>query len=167
MEYCFRQLKCIGEGGCSRREADALLINITKLFAGAIIVLTLYSLLPILSNTYMGIKQVDSTMKDIAKGLGMTPRQILFSVELPLSFPLIITGIKISLVWTIGMATLTSLIGSGGLGDLIMQGLRSMQIDLILAGTIPAAILAMFFDWLLSIIEKWLFMQNSSKKEIS
>jgi len=130
-------------------------------FFPSIIVLSLYSLLPILANTYYGIKQVNPTMIDVASGMGMKPYQILFSVELPLSLEMIFTGIRISLVWTIGMATLTSLIGSGGLGDLIMQGLRSMQIQYIIAGTLPAAILAIFFDWLVSIISKWLsFNQN-------
>ncbi|MBN2478874.1 MAG: ABC transporter permease [Parachlamydiales bacterium] len=129
-------------------------------FLPAIIVLSLYALLPILSNTYSGIKQVDPTMKDVAKGLGMTSRQILFSVELPLSLSLIIAGIRISLVWTVGMATLTSLVGSGGLGDLIMQGLRSMQIQLILAGTIPAAFLALIFDWLLSFFDRWVSLKT-------
>lgn len=122
----------------------------------SIIVLSLYAILPILANTYYGIKQVNPTMIEVAKGMGMRPYQILFSVQLPLSLGLIITGIRISLVWTIGMATLTSLVGSGGLGDLIMQGLRSMQIELIIAGTVPAAILALFFDWLISILSKWL-----------
>ncbi|KKK67915.1 hypothetical protein LCGC14_2949290, partial [marine sediment metagenome] len=99
------------------------------------------------------------TMIDVAKGMGMTSKQILFSIELPLALTVILTGIRISLVWTIGMATLTSLVGSGGLGDLIMQGLRSMQIDLIIAGTVPAAILAIFFDWLFSLLGKWLTYQ--------
>ncbi|NGX48753.1 MAG: Carnitine transport permease protein OpuCB [Candidatus Anoxychlamydiales bacterium] len=125
----------------------------------AIIVLSLYAILPILANTYYGIKEVNPTMVDVAKGMGMTSKQILFSVELPLALTVIITGIRISLVWTIGMATLTSLVGSGGLGDLIMQGLRSMQIDLIIAGTVPAAILAIFFDWLFAVLGKWLTYQ--------
>lgn len=125
-------------------------------FFPSIIVLSLYAILPILANTYYGIRQVNPTMIEVAKGMGMRPYQILFSVQLPLSLGLIITGIRISLVWTIGMATLTSLVGSGGLGDLIMQGLRSMQIELIIAGTLPAAILALFFDWLISILSKWL-----------
>ncbi|NGX63450.1 MAG: Carnitine transport permease protein OpuCB [Candidatus Anoxychlamydiales bacterium] len=131
-------------------------------FFPAIIVLSLYAILPILANTYYGIKNVDPTMKDIAKGMGMTSKQILFSVEIPLALSVIMTGIRLSLVWTIGMATLTSLVGAGGLGDLIMQGLRSMNVNLILAGTIPCAILAIFFDWLLAIISKWLMY--SSKK---
>ncbi len=128
-------------------------------FLPAIIVLSSYALLPILANTYSGIKDVNPTMIDIAKGMGMTSKQILFLVQLPLAISVIITGIRISLVWTIGMATLTSLIGSGGLGDLIMQGLRSMQIDLIIAGTIPSAILAIFFDWLLERLGRWLNYQ--------
>ncbi|HEU64512.1 MAG: Carnitine transport permease protein OpuCB [Candidatus Anoxychlamydiales bacterium] len=128
-------------------------------FLPAIIVLSLYAILPILANTYYGIKEVNPTMIDVAKGMGMTSKQILFSIELPLALTVILTGIRISLVWTIGMATLTSLVGSGGLGDLIMQGLRSMQIDLIIAGTVPAAILAIFFDWLFSLLGKWLTYQ--------
>ncbi|NGX34341.1 MAG: Carnitine transport permease protein OpuCB [Candidatus Anoxychlamydiales bacterium] len=128
-------------------------------FLPAIIVLSLYAILPILANTYYGIKEVNPTMVDVAKGMGMTSKQMLFSVELPLALTVIITGIRISLVWTIGMATLTSLVGAGGLGDLIMQGLRSMQIDLIIAGTLPAAILAIFFDWLFASLGKWLIYQ--------
>ena len=88
--------------------------------------------------------------------MGMTSRQILFMVELPLVLPIIMTGIRISLVWTISMATLTSLIGAGGLGDLVMQGLRSMQLPLILAGTLPAAFLAIFLDWITARTGKWL-----------
>ena len=128
-------------------------------FLPAIIVLSLYALLPILTNTYFGIKGVNPTVIDVAKGMGMSSKQILFSVELPLALTVIFAGIRISLVWIIGMATLTSLVGSGGLGDLIMQGLRSMQIDLILAGTVPAAILAIFFDWLFAFLGKWLIHQ--------
>ena len=93
-------------------------------------------------------------MLDIAKGLGMKPNQVLFQVELIKSIPIILSGIKTAFVWTIGMATLTSLIGSGGLGDLIMQGLRSMQVSLILKGTFPLAILAIIFDTIFSYLSK-------------
>jgi osmoprotectant transport system permease protein len=122
----------------------------------AICVLTVYALLPMLTSTYTGIKQVNPALIDIAKGIGMRSRQILFFVEFPNALPVIMSGVRISAVWTIGMATLTSLIGSGGLGDLIMQGLRSMQLNLILAGTVPAGCLAILFEWGLSRVERWL-----------
>lgn len=122
----------------------------------AIVALTLYALLPILRNTYTGIKQVDPRVVEVATGMGMTPMQVLLSVELPLSLPVIMAGIRISTVWTIGIATLCGLIGAGGLGDLIIKGLRSIQVDYLVGGTVPAAALAVFFDWLLGRIEKWL-----------
>ncbi len=126
----------------------------------AIIVLVLYALLPILSNTYTGIKQVNPTMVEVAWAMGMKSRQVLFWVEIPLSLPVLMNGIRIALVWTIGMVTLTSLVGSGGLGDLIVQGLRTMQLDLVLAGTIPAALLAIIFDWILEKTGKWILPSN-------
>ncbi len=122
----------------------------------ALVALVLYALLPILRNTYTGIRQVDPAIIEVATGMGMTPRQILFSVELPLSLPVIMAGIRISAVWTIGIATLCGLIGAGGLGDLIIKGLRSIQMDYLLAGTVPAAALALIFDWTLGGLEKWL-----------
>jgi len=128
----------------------------------AMVALVLYALLPILRNTYTGIRQVDESVIEVATGMGMKPVQILFSIELPLSLPVIMTGIRISTVWTIGVATLCGLIGAGGLGDLIIKGLRSIQIDYLLAGTIPAAILAIIFDWILSLVEKWLTPEGLS-----
>ncbi|KPK32984.1 MAG: glycine/betaine ABC transporter [Chlamydiae bacterium SM23_39] len=125
-------------------------------FLPGIIVLITYALLPILNNTYTGIKHVSQANKDIAKGMGMTSMQSLFMVEVPIALPVIITGVRTSLVWTIGLATLTSLVGSGGLGDLIMQGLRSLQLNLILQGTIPAALLAIILDWMVAKIGRWI-----------
>ncbi|MEA3364528.1 MAG: ABC transporter permease [Candidatus Hydrogenedentes bacterium] len=122
----------------------------------AIVALVMYALLPILRNTYTGIRQVDPAVIEVARGMGMTSRQILFRVELPLSLPVIMAGIRISTVWTIGVACLTTLIGGGGLGDLIMQGLRNIHLDLMLAGTIPAALLAIVSDWVLGRIEDML-----------
>jgi len=124
--------------------------------APALTALVLYALLPILRNTYTGIRQVDPAVIEVATGLGMKPHQILFSVELPLSLPVIMAGIRIATVWTIGIATLCTLIGAGGLGDLIMRGLRSIQMDYLVAGTLPAAILALLFDWALAGLERWL-----------
>jgi osmoprotectant transport system permease protein len=122
----------------------------------ALVALVLYALLPILRNTYTGIRQVDASLIEVATGMGMKPRQILFQVELPLSLPVIMAGIRISTVWTIGIATLCGLIGAGGLGDLILKGLRSFRTDYLLAGTIPAAALALIFDRLLAGVEKLL-----------
>lgn len=122
----------------------------------AMTALVMYALLPILRNTYTGIRQVDPAVIEVARGMGMTSNQILLRVELPLSLPFIMAGIRISTVWTIGVATLCGLIGAGGLGDLILKGLRSIQLDYLLAGTIPAAILAIILDWLLALMEKWL-----------
>jgi osmoprotectant transport system permease protein len=122
----------------------------------ALVALVLYALLPILRNTYTGIRQVDPAVIEVATGLGMKPHQILFRVELPLSLPVIMAGIRISAVWTIGVATLCTLIGAGGLGDLIMRGLRTIQMDYLIAGTVPAALLAVAFDGILARLERWL-----------
>ena len=122
----------------------------------AIIVLTLYALLPILSSTFSARLQVSVKEKEVAHAMGMTKRQVLLYIEIPLSFPILINGIRIALVTTIGMVTLTSLVGSGGLGDFIIQGLRIMQIVLVLKGTLPAALLAIFFDFVLSKVESYL-----------
>lgn len=115
----------------------------------AVLVLVLYALLPILTSTYSGIDQVSKNVKNVASAMGMTKGQVLFYIEIPLSLPILINGVRIALVSTIGMVTLTSLVGSGGLGDLIVQGLRTMQWNLVLAGTLPAAFFAILFDILL------------------
>ncbi|GIN69973.1 hypothetical protein J14TS2_04480 [Bacillus sp. J14TS2] len=119
----------------------------------AIIALTLYALLPILRNTYTGIIGVDKSLVDAGKGMGMTSRQILFMVELPLTLPILMAGIRTATVLTIGVAALATFIGAGGLGDLIIRGLNVMDKNLILSGAIPAAILAIVFDFLLKKLE--------------
>jgi len=133
----------------------------------AMIALVLYALLPILRNTYTGMRQIDPAVVEVARGMGMQPRQVLFQVELPLSLPVIMAGIRTATVWTIGIATLCALIGAGGLGDLIMRGLRSIQIDYLLAGTIPAAILAVVADWILARVEQWLTPPAQSATSLS
>ena len=119
----------------------------------ATVALVAYALLPILRNTYTGIRQVDPAVIEVAKGMGMTWRQILFSVQLPMALPVIMAGVRISTVWTVGVATLVSLVGAGGLGDLIFRGLSNYRINLILAGAAPAALLALILDWLLTQVE--------------
>jgi osmoprotectant transport system permease protein len=122
----------------------------------AIVALVLYALLPILRNTYTGIRQVDPTVIEVARGMGMTPMQILFAVQMPLALPFIMAGLRIASVWTVGVAALGGLIGAGGFGDLIWRGLRTTDIPYILAGALPASALALFMDWLLGRLEHWL-----------
>lgn len=120
----------------------------------AIIALFIYSLLPILRNTYIGIKEVGSDYKDAAKGMGMTNVQSIFLVELPIAMPTIMAGIRLAAVYVIAWATLASYIGAGGLGDFIFSGLNNYQPDLIFAGTIPVTILALAADLSLGLLEK-------------
>ena len=120
----------------------------------AITALALYALLPILRNTYTGIRGVDPALVDGGRGMGMTSRQILFMVELPLTLPILMAGIRTATVLNIGVAALATFIGAGGLGDIIMRGLNVMNHNLILAGAIPAALLALFFDFLLKKVEQ-------------
>lgn len=119
----------------------------------AVIALTLYALLPILRNTYTGITGVDPALVDAGKGMGMTSRQLLFMVELPLTLPVLMAGIRTATVLTIGVAALATFIGAGGLGDVIIRGLNVMDRNLILSGAIPAAVLAIAFDFALKKLE--------------
>jgi osmoprotectant transport system permease protein len=119
----------------------------------AIVALFIYSLLPILRNTYIGMKNVDWNYRDVAKGMGMTNLQSIISVELPLAIPTIMAGIRLSAVYVLAWATLASYIGAGGLGDLIFSGLNNYQLPLIFAGTIPVTIFALLSDWLLGVLE--------------
>lgn len=109
-------------------------------FKPAIIVLTLYSLLPILRNTYTGIIEVDAGITEAARGIGMKNLQILFKVEIPLALSTIVSGIRIATVYIVSWATLAGLIAAGGLGDLIWTGLSTYNTHFILAGAIPSAI---------------------------
>ena len=102
----------------------------------------LYALLPILRNTYTGIKEVDPSLIEAAKGIGMKPLRRLTKVELPIAMPVIMAGIRTAMVLIIGTATLAALIGAGGLGDLILLGIDRNNSALILIGAIPAALLA-------------------------
>ncbi|MDP4170921.1 MAG: glycine betaine ABC transporter substrate-binding protein [Bacillota bacterium] len=119
----------------------------------AIIALTIYALLPILRNTYIGISGVDSSVVEAGRGMGMTKNQILRMIELPLALPIIMGGLRTATVLTIGVATLAAFIGAGGLGDLIYRGLSTARNELVLAGAIPAAVLAIVCDWILKRVE--------------
>jgi osmoprotectant transport system permease protein len=110
--------------------------------APAALALFLYSLLPITANTVAGLRGVPREAVEAAQGMGMTPRQVLFSVELALAMPVILTGIRIVLVQNIGMVTIAALIGGGGLGTFVFQGIGQTAIDLVLLGAIPVVALA-------------------------
>lgn len=120
----------------------------------AIIALVLYALLPILRNTLAGILGVDAAVRESAVAMGMTDRQVLWQVELPLAAPTIIAGVRIATVTTIGTATIAAAIGAGGLGVFIFRGIATVDTTQILAGAIPAALLALLSDWGFSWIER-------------
>lgn len=126
----------------------------------AIVALFIYSLLPILRNTYIGMEGVDPVLLDSAKGMGMTGWQRVWQISLPQALPVIMAGIRLSAVYLIAWATLASYIGAGGLGDFIFNGLNLYQPDLIIGGTIPVSILALLTDFLLSKLERRLTPVN-------
>lgn len=119
----------------------------------AIVALLLYALLPILRNTYTGIQDVDASVKEAAKGMGMTNWQILTKVELPLAMPVIFAGIRTATVINVGVAALAAYIGAGGLGEFIFGGIALNNTNMILAGAIPAALLAIIFDQSLAFLQ--------------
>jgi osmoprotectant transport system permease protein len=119
----------------------------------AIVALVLYALLPIVRNTYTGIIGIDAAVKEAALGMGMTENELLVHVELPLSAPFILAGIRIATVTAIGVATIAAAIGAGGLGELIFRGVAMVNDQLILAGAIPAALLALAADLALGTLE--------------
>jgi osmoprotectant transport system permease protein len=120
----------------------------------AILALTLYALLPLIRNTYVGITSVDRAIVDAARGMGLTDWQLLYKVELPLAASVILAGIRVALVISIGLATIAAAIGAGGLGELIFRGLAMVNNSVILAGAIPAALMALLADSLLGWLEK-------------
>lgn len=123
----------------------------------AIIALVAYALLPILRNTYTGIKEVDPSLKEAATAMGMNQWKRLIKVELPLAMPVIMAGIRTSMVLIVGTTTLAALIGAGGLGDIILLGIDRNNPSLIVLGAIPAALLALAFDFLLKLFERLSF----------
>ncbi|MEZ5401601.1 MAG: ABC transporter permease [Bryobacteraceae bacterium] len=120
----------------------------------AIVALVIYALLPIMRNTFLGIVQVDRAVRESAVAMGMTGRQILRDVELPLAVPSILAGVRLATVATIGTATIAAAIGAGGLGVFIFRGVASVDGGLILAGAIPSALLALGAEWGIGWIER-------------
>jgi osmoprotectant transport system permease protein len=115
--------------------------------------LVLYALLPIVRNTYVGISGVDPPVREAAEGMGMTSTELLWHIELPLATPVIITGVRVATVITIGVATIAAAIGAGGLGEFIFRGLAMVDTHVILAGAIPAALMALLADFALGILQ--------------
>ena len=120
----------------------------------AIVALVLYALLPILRNTYVGLTGIDPAILEAADAMGMTSTQILLRVRLPLALSVILAGIRTATVITIGVATIAAAIGAGGLGTFIFRGVAMVNDSVILAGAIPAALLAIFADLLLGLLER-------------
>src|SRR5271169_952130 len=120
----------------------------------AILALTLYALLPIIRNTYTGIRGVDPAVMEAGRGMGLTESQLLLQVELPLAVSVILSGVRTAVVISVGLATIAAAIGAGGLGEFIFRGLAMVNNQLILAGAVPAAILALLADLSLGWIER-------------
>lgn len=112
----------------------------------AILALTLYALLPLIRNTYAGIQGVDRAVVEAGRGMGLTDRQLLMKVELPLALGVIIAGARVATVISVGLATIAAAIGAGGLGEFIFRGLAMVNNQVILAGAVPAALLALMAD---------------------
>jgi osmoprotectant transport system permease protein len=120
----------------------------------AIVALTAYAILPILRNTYAGIRGIDPAVVEVAHAMGLTSAQRLFKVELPLASSFILAGLRTATVTCVGIATIAAAVGAGGLGELIFRGVASVDNRLVLAGAIPAALLALVADGVLGILEK-------------
>lgn len=122
----------------------------------AIFALALYALLPVVRNTYVGIVGISEPVREAAVAMGLTSRQLLWHVELPLASPVILAGIRVATVITIGVATIAAAIGAGGLGEFIFRGIAMVDNGVILAGAIPAALMALLADFLLGGVEDFL-----------
>ena len=130
----------------------------------AIVAVVLYSLLPIVKNTSTGILGIDKNIIESATGIGLTSKQILYKIQLPLALPIIMAGIRISAVTAVGLMTLAAFIGAGGLGYLVFSGVQTVNNIMILAGAIPACLLALLVDYLFSKVEKSVMAIYSSSK---
>jgi len=129
----------------------------------AIAALTGYALLPIIRNTYAGIQGIDPAVVEVARALGLTNMQRLWKVELPLAAGFILAGLRTATVTCVGIATIAAAVGAGGLGEFIFRGVASVDNRLVLAGAIPAALLALGADALLGLVERWLRVPGPAK----
>jgi osmoprotectant transport system permease protein len=119
-----------------------------------VVALALYAVLPIVRNTHAGLTGIDPAVVEAARGMGMTERQLLLLVRLPLALGVILAGVRVATVFSIGLATVAAAIGAGGLGTFIYRGLSMVSNQVILAGAIPAALLAVLADFLLGLLER-------------
>ncbi len=147
------------------------LLGIIMVFLGAgkatvVIGLLLYSLLPVVQNTYVGLSEVDPAIKEVAQGMGMTKLYRLWHVEMPIAFPLIFTGIRIAAVTSVGTAVFATFVGGGGLGSLIYRGIRVSNMTMIMSGTLALMVMAVGCDGIMSHIEKRLYRRFSPRKTI-
>ncbi|MFM7367706.1 MAG: ABC transporter permease/substrate-binding protein, partial [Sphaerospermopsis kisseleviana] len=133
----------------------------------AIVALTLYALLPIIRNTYIGINGIDPAIKEAGIGMGMTDRELLFQVEIPLALGVILAGVRVATVISVGIATIAAAIGGGGLGIFIFRGISTVNNELILAGAIPAALIALGADFGLGFLEKTLNKPTGNKPKMA
>lgn len=131
----------------------------------AIVMVVLYSLLPIIKNTYTGLESISPQMLEAAAGIGMTKYQVLMKVRVPLALPVIMAGVRISSVTAVGLMTMAAFIGGGGLGYLVFSGIRTVDNNQILAGAIPACLLALFVDFIVGTIEKLVTPVSLQKAE--
>lgn len=135
--------------------------------APAVVAVVLYSLLPIIKNTYTGIDNINPQTLEAAKGIGLTPLQVLTRVQIPLALPVIMAGVRIASVTAVGLMTMAAFIGAGGLGDLVFSGIRTVNNNQILAGAIPACLLALLVDFLLGLVEKLVTPVSLQKGDIA
>lgn len=133
-------------------------------FLPAVIALIIYGQLPILRNTYIAIQGVDPALIEAGRGMGMTERQILFKVKLPLAVPLIMAGLRNAIVLIIGIATIAAFVGAGGLGVPIFRGIRNVRMDLIIVGGVGVSILALAIDGLMSLVQRRLTPKGLKKR---
>jgi len=133
-------------------------------FLPAVIALIIYGQLPILRNTYIAIQGVDPALIEAGRGMGMTERQVLFKVKLPLAVPLIMAGLRNAIVLIIGIATIAAFVGAGGLGVPIFRGIRNARMDLIIVGGVGVSILALAIDGLMSLVQRRLTPKGLRKR---
>lgn len=122
-------------------------------FGIALVGLVAYSVLPILRNTMVGIEQVDAGIVEAARGVGMTQRQVLFRIQLPLAVPVILAGLRTTLVFAVGVAALATFVNAGGLGDIIVNGIKLQRMPVLITGSVITACIALLIDWLAGLVE--------------
>ena len=122
-------------------------------YTTALVALVVYSFLPVLRNTLVGLQQVDASVRESATGMGMTRNQVLLKIELPLAVPVILAGLRTSLVFAVGVATIATFINAGGLGDMIVNGLKLQRYPVLITGAVLVASIALLIDWIAGIAE--------------